>query len=122
MRIYYKLLGLTSLVLGGIGAVLPLMPTTCFVLFAAWCFSKSSPKWKEKLERSYFFGSILTNWEENRCIPTKSKYIAVLTMLVSGVISLVIIQSNLGKVAVLLAISIGIFSLFTVKACPVREI
>jgi uncharacterized membrane protein YbaN (DUF454 family) len=41
MNIYYRVIGLLSLALGIIGAFLPLLPTTCFVLLAAWCFAKA---------------------------------------------------------------------------------
>lgn len=54
--------GVVSLALGGIGAFLPILPTTPFVLLAAACFAASSPAMHRRLSNSSFFGEYLENY------------------------------------------------------------
>ena len=106
----YKLLGLLSLCLGIIGAFLPVMPTTCFVLLAAWCFAKSSPKWHQHLLNSPLFGETIKQWEAHRYIPPKARFCAIGSMLAFGGISLTFIDSMPLQILLLILIGIGIYS------------
>ena len=60
--ILLRLLGGVFLLLGGIGIFLPLLPTTPFVLCAAWCFGRSSPALAKRLEESRYFGAYIQNY------------------------------------------------------------
>lgn len=76
-------LGVFSLALGTIGAFLPLIPTTPFVLLAAWCFLKSSKKAHDWIYRQPLFGKALTNWEKNKIITRPTKLLAISMILLS---------------------------------------
>lgn len=78
-RAVYICLGLLMVGLGIIGAILPLMPTTIFLILAAWFFSRSSPRLEAYLMRSRFGGS-LRDWRENGAISRKSKILALMGM------------------------------------------
>ena len=65
-RAIYKPLGILFLALGVAGVVLPVLPTTPFVLLAAWFFARSSEKWYQWLLNSELFGPAIANWEEKR--------------------------------------------------------
>jgi len=91
MKIAYKIAGILSLTLGIIGAFLPLLPTTCFVLLSAWCFAKSSPKWHQKMRDSRYFGHTIKSWEDHKVIPEKARKIAIGSMLISGTISFILL-------------------------------
>jgi len=106
----YKLFGLLSLSLGFIGAFLPVMPTTCFVLLAAWCFSKSSPKWHQRLLNNPLFGDSLKHWETHRSIPPKARFFAISSMATFGGISLLFIDNPLLQGLLVGLIGIGIYS------------
>ena len=71
------ILGILSIALGVIGAFAPVLPTTPFVLLAAWCFLKSSEKAHAWLYRQPLFGKALQDWERNRSIPRTTKVIAI---------------------------------------------
>ncbi|MFQ3250264.1 MAG: uncharacterized membrane protein YbaN (DUF454 family) [Glaciecola sp.] len=74
-------LGWLSLLLGIIGIVLPLLPTTPFVLLAAFCFSKSSPLIHRRLMANKYLGPIIKDWEQNGVIKLRTKWVATITML-----------------------------------------
>lgn len=69
--------------LGIIGAVVPGMPTTVFVLAAAWMAARSCPALEAWLERHPTFGPLLYNWNNGRCVPRKAKYAATAGMSLS---------------------------------------
>ncbi len=73
----YVTLGVVSLLVGLIGVFLPLLPTTPFVLLAAYFFSRSSGRLHQWLLRHRVFGSIIRDWESNGAIRPKAKLIAV---------------------------------------------
>ncbi len=73
---FYNILGWITLSLGVIGAFLPILPTTPFVLLASYFFSKGSPKFYHWLLSSKLFGSIINNWNKYGVIDIKSKLIA----------------------------------------------
>lgn len=79
-RTLWLLIGLTSLALGIAGVVLPLLPTTPFVLLAAYCFARSSPRLHGWLLRHRVFGPLISNWEQHRAIAPRAKLLAVLSM------------------------------------------
>jgi uncharacterized membrane protein YbaN (DUF454 family) len=78
-RAIYICLGVLMVGLGIIGAILPLMPTTIFLIMAAWFFSRSSPRLEAYLMHSRFGGS-LRDWRENGAISRKSKILALTGM------------------------------------------
>jgi hypothetical protein len=72
----YLLLGWGCVLLGLVGAFLPLLPTTVFLLVAAWAFSRSSPRWHRWLREHAHFGEAVRNWEEHHAMPRRAKRIA----------------------------------------------
>ncbi len=79
----HKILGLFFVGLAVLGAVLPLLPTTPFLLVAAACFAKSSPRLHKKLLDNKVFGPLIYNWQESRSIPKRAKIISLVTMVLS---------------------------------------
>jgi hypothetical protein len=81
-RTLWLIIGLTSLALGIAGVVLPLLPTTPFVLLSAYCFARSSPRLHDWLLAHRIFGPLISNWEQHRAIAPRAKLLAVLSMAV----------------------------------------
>lgn len=80
------------LVLAGIGVVLPGMPTTVFVLLAAWAAARSSPALLRWLYQHRWFGPVLYNWEHGRTVSRRAKWMAALTMLICAVVILLVVS------------------------------
>lgn len=70
-------LGLLCVGLGYLGAVLPILPTTPFLLMASYCFARSSPRLHRWLRRTPYFGHLIRDWEEHRGIRPRVKATAV---------------------------------------------
>lgn len=87
MRVFYLIAGCVALVMAIIGALLPLMPTTIFLIISAFCFARSSEKLHQWLLEHPVFGPILSNWEEHRAISRKSKMTAGIAMILTVIIS-----------------------------------
>lgn len=75
-RAIYLLLGLGFTTLGVVGAFLPLLPTTVFLILAAGCFAKSSPRMEAWILDHKDFGPLVRGWRENGAIPRKAKVLA----------------------------------------------
>jgi len=76
-----------------LGAILPGLPTTPWVLLASYCFTRSSPRLERWLKRSPIFGKLLRDWDEHRGIRRPVKIFSV--CLVVTVVTLSITLSNL---------------------------
>ncbi|MAK82295.1 YbaN family protein [Phenylobacterium sp.] len=84
--LFYRAVGLAALGLGVLGAFLPLLPTTIFLIIAAWAFGKSAPKLRARLYAHKRFGPTLRAWDRNGAIPTRAKLAAVIGMGISLVV------------------------------------
>lgn len=87
MRMMWKLGGAVALGLGIIGIILPLLPTTPFILLAAFCFSKGSERMHRWLTRHRVFGPMIKDWNKNGAINAKAKRLATLSIAAVFVLS-----------------------------------
>jgi len=72
--------GMISLGLAYIGFVTPGIPFSIFLVFSAYCFSKSSQRMHDYLYNHKHFGPFLTNWIEKRIFPQRMKYAMIVVM------------------------------------------
>ena len=75
-RWVFLVCGLAFTGLGIVGAFVPLMPTTIFLILAAGCFTHSSPRLEAWLLDHAHFGPMLKSWRENGAIPRRAKALA----------------------------------------------
>jgi len=90
MRILWLLLGCCALVAAVLGAVLPLVPTTPFLLVGVFAFSRSSPRLEAWLLRHRHFGPPIEAWRRHGAISRRAKVVALATMLATPVVSLLL--------------------------------
>lgn len=72
-----------SFILGIIGAFVPILPTTPFLLLAAFLFSKSSPRFHKMVMNLPWAGEAMKDWQDNRVIGIKAKFLCVTMIIVS---------------------------------------
>ncbi len=80
MRLLFLAAGFVAVGLGIAGIVLPVLPTTPFMLLAAACFARSSPRFHRWLLHHGTFGPIVSEWERHRAIPYRTKIWAIVLM------------------------------------------
>ena len=86
--LFWRSLVVIFVTLGFIGALLPGMPTTVFLILAAWSASKGWPQVDAWLLNHPKYGSTLRSWRENGTVPRKAKWFASIMMLISGIMML----------------------------------
>ncbi len=86
-RVTWLVVGVVALALGALGVALPLLPTTPFVLVAAFAFARSSERLHAWLVDHDLFGSLIANWRKHGAISRRAKIAGVLSMAAVLVIS-----------------------------------
>lgn len=79
----YCSLGWLFFAIGVLGAFLPVLPTTPFMILALWMFSKGSQRFHNWLYNHTLFGPPLQRWNEHRVIPRAAKFMSVSMMSLS---------------------------------------
>lgn len=79
-KVFWYIAGMLSLGMAYIGIVTPGIPFSIFLVMAAFCFSKSSERMHNWIYNHKIFGPFLTNWKDKRIFPKKMKYVMVLMM------------------------------------------
>lgn len=113
LRAFWFLTGAAALVLGAVGAVLPFLPTTPFVILAAFAFSRSSPALQAWLEGNRIFGPIIADWRADGAIAPRYKAISVGMMaaaLALGLVAAMPVAGKLAQVAVMTAAAAFVLS------------
>lgn len=87
-RLLFGLLAYVSLGIGLVAIVVPGLPTTEFILLAAWAATKSSPRLSAWLENHRLFGPILLNWRNGKIIARRAKISATVSMLLCALLML----------------------------------
>ncbi len=86
--LFWRSLVVLFVMLGFIGVLLPGMPTTVFLILAAWAASKGWPQMDAWLLNHPKYGHNLRHWREHGTVPRKAKYWAIAMMSVSALIML----------------------------------
>lgn len=85
-RLLFGLLAYISLGIGLVAIVVPGLPTTEFILLAAWAATRSSPRLSAWLENHRLFGPFLYNWRNGKIVARRAKVSATLSMLLCAAV------------------------------------
>lgn len=94
--------------LGLIGIALPVLPTTPFLILAAGCFARSSPRMEAWILGHPKFGPLVRDWQARGAIPRRAKQLAIVSMAASFAILWGLLQAPamvLGIVGATLALT-----------------
>ena len=105
-------LGWLTVLLGAIGIVLPLLPTTPFLILALACFSQSSPRFHKMLLNNKWLGPPLQEWEKTHTIRRHIKYRVIILIIISFGVSIAILSGRHGLQ--LMLVFLGLFVLLLV--------
>lgn len=115
MRIFFMIIGGLSLVLGLIGVVVPLLPTTPFLLLAGACFAKSSKKVASWLKSSSLYQFYVGDYLETRTIPRSKKKRIILQVVILMGLSIVFCPVKWVKIGLaILTMCMGLYIWFVV--------
>ena len=104
---FWVVSGTSALSLGVIGIVAPYLPTTPFLLLAAFCYARGSSRLHGWLLNHPWFGSYIRNWTEGRGISLRNKVLAI--SLLFGTVSYSIFRTqNFFVSGVLVCIGLGV--------------
>ena len=100
--------GSVFLGLGAVGVVLPLLPTTPFLLLAAACYLRSSPRLHEWLVNSRVLGAYIRDYTSGRGIPTRAKVVSISLLWLTIGFSVVHVVDSLVVRVILLVIATAV--------------
>lgn len=106
----YFILGLLNVALGILGAMLPLLPSTCFFIFAAYFFSQSNARLEAWILNHPRFGPTVVQWRQHRSIPMSGKIAASIGMTISFVVLILAGRSLLFLICA--AVFLGLSALY----------
>ena len=112
-------LGWLCVMLGAIGAVLPLLPTTPFLILALGCFAESSPRFHRMLLNNKWFGPPLAQWESTHTVRKNTKHKAMMIIIITFAVSITILHGRIGLQ--LMLVGIGLILLWYVNRLKESE-
>ncbi len=119
VRAMYLGAGFVALFLAVLGAILPVLPTTPFVLLAAACFARGSEYFHRKLLENRIAGPIIREWTLYRSIPQRVKRWVYFLMTLSFGSSILIVPELWQKI---MLVVIGSILAFYIWRIPVRKV
>lgn len=109
LRYLFICLGTLSLALGVVGAFVPVLPSTVFLILAAAAYARGSPRLYRWLLRNRIFGRYISDWRTHRSIPIRTKVTIVAMILTAvGVSSYFAVESMILRTVVIALGLVGV--------------
>ncbi|MFZ4574878.1 MAG: YbaN family protein [Phycisphaerales bacterium] len=124
-RLVLACLGIVCTALGAVGAFVPGLPTTVFVIIAAWCFAKSCPWLEQRLLRVPLFAPAMAIIDGTRPYTSRMRVISLVCMWLSGGLGVALLfradhVSRVWPITVLAAMLVGTAAILRYKRIPAR--
>ena len=112
MRYILIAIGLIAAIVGFIGIVVPLLPTTPFLLLAAVCFSRSSERFNRWLVNTKIYGEYVESFKRDRGFTLKKKFKILMSLYIVIAFSIFMIEHSLVRIGLLIMVTIQTVVLF----------
>lgn len=109
MKVLFLILGVLSFILGAIGVILPILPTTPFLLLSAFLFARSSEKFHERLLKTKLYQKYINEMVIERKTTRKKRNQSLFTVTLIFLLAIVITPVWIGKVCLIIVMSIHHF-------------
>ena len=117
MRLVWLVVGFVAVALAVAGALLPLLPTTPFLILAAFCFARSSPRLEARLIAHRRFGPLIRDWRAGGAISRPAKRASLLVMAATPVVSW-LVGAGLVVIAVQVAVLAAVAAFIVTRPEP----
>lgn len=87
-RAVYASAGVVLVGIGGVGVIVPGLPTAIWLMGASYCFARSNPRLEERLIRNRFFGPYLQYLDSPSTMPRRVRWSAIGLMWISVAVSM----------------------------------
>jgi uncharacterized membrane protein YbaN (DUF454 family) len=108
VKLAYLISGFVFVFLGVLGAFLPLLPTTIFLILASACFMKSSPRANAWLKNNKLLGSYLRNYQDKTGLTIASKITHIAVLWIGILISAYLLTDKTATQVLLFMIAVGV--------------
>ncbi|CAM8394334.1 hypothetical protein CF042_01865 [Klebsiella pneumoniae] len=115
------IIGWLAVALGTLGVFLPLLPTTPFILLAAWCFARSSPRFHQWLLYRSWFGGYLRYWQQYRAMPRGAKPRAIAMIVVTFAISLWLVKLTWVRIMLLVILACLLIFMWRIPVVDAKQ-
>lgn len=115
------IIGWLAVALGTLGVFLPLLPTTPFILLAAWCFARSSPRFHQWLLYRSWFGGYLRHWQQYRAMPHGAKSRAIAMIVVTFAISLWLVKLTWVRIMLLVILACLLIFMWRIPVVDAKQ-
>ncbi len=115
------IIGWLAIVLGTLGVFLPLLPTTPFILLAAWCFSRSSPRFHHWLLNRSWFGPYLRHWQQHKAMPPGARPRAIAVIIITFALSLWLVKILWVRILLLVMLVCLLFFLWRIPVVDTEQ-
>lgn len=120
-KIILIITGWLAIALGTLGIILPLLPTTPFLLLAAWCFARSSPRFHHWLLWRSWFGSYLRFWQMHHAMPAGAKPRAIIFIMMTFALSLWVITRFWVRIVLLIILVILLCVMWRIPVVDTKQ-
>ncbi|WP_225376268.1 DUF454 family protein [Klebsiella pneumoniae] len=115
------IIGWLAVALGTLGVFLPLLPTTPFILLAAWCFARSSPRFHQWLLYCSWFGGYLRHWQQYHAMPRGAKLRAIAMIVVTFAISLWLVKLTWVRIMLLVILACLLIFMWRIPVVDAKQ-
>lgn len=111
--------GHVCVLLGLLALLLPVIPTSPFLIVGAACYARSSEKFYHLLLQNKYFGPMIRQWERNRCLEKKFKLVAFAVLAAAFLSSSFLFLENWTARALLMAFGLAFIGFVaSIPTCP----